>query len=300
MASPSDLAGQRVLVTGASGFTGRHVVEQLRQAGAEVHDLRAGGVGAAANLLDRDALRARIEEVAPHRVLHLAAISFVAHGDAEEIYKVNIVGTRNLLEALASLPVRPDNVLVASSANVYGNASGVLDEDAPLSPQNDYAVSKMAMEAMASLWHERLPLTLVRPFNYTGVGQDVKFLIPKIVSHFQRGEQVIELGNTDVSRDFYDVRCVAAAYLRLLALPGTGETYNICSGEEHSLHAIIEMMRDISGRDIEVRVNPAFVRANEIKSLRGDNHRLRGRIGELPAFDMRDTLRWMYQGDGRA
>lgn len=298
VASPSNLAGKRVLVTGALGFTGQHVIRVLTEAGCDVHDLGNGADGTPVNLLDRPTLQDAVSRIAPHYVVHLAAISFVAHGDAEEIYKVNIVGTRNLLEALATLPVPPENILLASSANVYGNVGGVLDETAPFAPQNDYAVSKMAMEAMASLWSERLPLTLVRPFNYTGVGQDEKFLIPKIVAHFRKGATVIELGNTDVSRDFYDVRCVADVYARLLAAPGTGQAYNVCSGAEHSLHEVVDMMCRIAGRDIEVRVNPAFVRANEIKSLRGDNARLRQRIGELPAFSLEATLRWMYEAPG--
>jgi len=295
VASRSDLSGQRVLVTGASGFTGRYMASRLREAGCEVCDLRADGDGKAVNLLDRAALRARVAEAAPQRVVHLAAISFVAHGDADEIYRVNIVGTRNLLEALAALPDPPSNVLLASSANVYGNVGGVLDETSPLSPQNDYAVSKMAMEAMAALWSDKLPLTTVRPFNYTGRGQDEKFLIPKIVSHFRRGARSIELGNVDVSRDFYDVRCVTAAYFSLVALPGRGETYNVCSGEEHSLQEIIRMMQRIAGYEIDVRVNPAFVRGNEIRSLRGDNRKLLACIGPAPRFDLESTLRWMYQ-----
>lgn len=294
MASHSDLAGKRVLLTGAAGFTGRYVFDLLRGAGAEVHELHSGGAKPV-NLLDRVALTARVHAIMPHRVVHLAAISFVAHGDAEEIYRVNVVGTRNLLDALASLPEAPSNVLLASSANVYGNAEGVLGEDAPLSPQNDYAVSKMAMEAMASLWTDKLPLTMVRPFNYTGRGQDEKFLIPKIVSHFRRGADLIELGNVDVSRDFSDVRDVAAAYLRLLSGQGAGQIYNICSGTAWSLAEIIELMRGISGRDIEVRVNPAFVRPNEVKSLIGNNSKLRARIGDLPGFDLAGTLRWMYE-----
>lgn len=294
MASRSELAGQRILVTGASGFTGRYVVERLLAAGSEVHGLRLPD-GSAVDLLDREALNAYVTAVRPQRVVHLAAISFVAHGDADEIYRVNVVGTRNLLEALAGLEEPPAHVLLASSANVYGNASGVLDEEAPLRPQNDYAVSKMAMEGMARLWVDRLPLTVVRPFNYTGVGQDEKFLIPKIVAHFRRGADVIELGNIDVSRDFYDVRGVAAAYEGLLALSGTGEVYNVCSGQEHSLQEVIDLMRDISGRSIDVRVNPAFVRSNEVKSLRGDNRKLLAAVGCMPAFDLGETLRWMYE-----
>lgn len=296
MVSPSDIAGKRVLITGASGFTGRYVMERLREDGWEVVQLSVPGETASGtvNLLDRDALRASLQRLQPHAVVHLAAISFVAHGDAEEIYRVNVVGTRNLLEALAELSVPPSHVLLASSANVYGNAGGVLDEQAPLAPQNDYAVSKMAMEAMAQLWGERLPITIVRPFNYTGVGQSERFLIPKIVSHFQRRADVIELGNIDVSRDFYDVRHVAQVYARLLTLPASGDVYNVCSGVEWSLEQVIDTLRDISGHDIEVRINPAFVRANEVKSLRGSNEKLRRILGSMPDFDFSSTLKWMY------
>lgn len=297
MVSRSEMAGDRVLVTGASGFTGRYVIDQLQAQGCEVVQLsRSGDTDSATsvNLLDREALREAVRRLQPRRVVHLAAISFVAHGDAEEIYRVNIVGTRNLLEALAGLPQPPVHVLLASSANVYGNAGGTLSELAPLLPQNDYAVSKVAMEAMAGLWRDRLPITVVRPFNYTGVGQSERFLIPKIVSHFQRRAEVIELGNLDVSRDFYDVRNVVRIYAGLLALPAAGETYNVCSGTEWSLQQVIDALRSISGHDIEVRVNPDFVRANEVKSLRGSNRKLMGALGDLPEFDFAETLSWMY------
>lgn len=297
MVSPSEIPGKRVLITGASGFTGRYVIERLQADGYEVVTLgsHAGPSGTASvDLLDRAALQAALDALQPAYVIHLAAISFVAHGDADEIYRVNIVGTRNLLEALAGLPKLPVHVLLASSANVYGNVGGVLGEDAPLSPQNDYAVSKMAMEAMASLWKDRLPITVVRPFNYTGVGQSERFLIPKIVAHFKQRAAVIELGNIDVSRDFYDVRCVAELYARLLARPASGEVYNICSGVEWSLERVIDTLREISGHDIEVRVNPAFVRENEVKSLRGSNEKVLGSVGKMLPFDFSSTLAWMY------
>ncbi|MGH8232947.1 MAG: GDP-mannose 4,6-dehydratase, partial [Rhodanobacteraceae bacterium] len=190
---------------------------------------------------------------------------------------------------------KPHSVVLASSANIYGNATvEPITEDTPPAPANDYAVSKLAMEYMARLWMDQLPITLVRPFNYTGVGQSGNFLIPKIVAHFRRGEQIIELGNTDVSRDFSDVRDVARAYTAIAEKTPTGETVNICSGQGHSLGEVLALMATIAGYKIEVRVNPAFVRANEVKRLVGSNVRLREITGFTPAIPLEETLRWMY------
>lgn len=288
------------LVTGASGFTGRYVCEALAAAGYRVRKWgRTPGESREfsddIDLLDSKAVEADVRAVLPSIVVHLAAISFVAHGDVDEIYRVNVVGTRNLLAALASQQSRPSRVILASSANIYGNAGGVIDELQTPAPQNDYAVSKLAMEYMAKLWFETLPITIVRPFNYSGVGQSEKFLLPKIVSHFKCREPVLELGNLDVSRDFYDVRCVAEAYKRLAMSEPTSPVINVCSGQEHSLRMVLELMTKISGHHLEVRVNPDFVRANEVKRLKGDNRRLLAEVGALPAISLEDTLRWMYE-----
>jgi nucleoside-diphosphate-sugar epimerase len=270
----------------------------LRERGWEVVGWGHGehdGCAREVNLTDAREVEEAVGHAAPDVVVHLAAISFVAHGDAEEIYRVNLLGTRNLLSALAGLPKRPRHVLLASSANVYGNAGGVLTEDAVPSPQNDYAASKLAMEYMAKLWQTSLPLTIVRPFNYSGVGQSERFLLPKIVSHFRRRATTIELGNLDVSRDFNDVRNVVDIYARLLDVEGSGATYNVCSGQEHTLEEVIEIMRRLSGHSMTVRTNPDFVRVNEVKSLRGDASRLEATIGKLPEFFMEGMLRWMYE-----
>jgi nucleoside-diphosphate-sugar epimerase len=290
----------RALLTGCHGFTGRYVAAELEADGYEIIGLahdgdppRAGVLRA--NLLDREAVRRAVDEARADAVIHLAAIAFVAHGDVDEIYRTNIVGTRNLLEALAAVEHGPRSVVLASSANIYGNAGmGPIDEDTPPAPANDYAVSKCAMEQMARLWMERLPVTLVRPFNYTGVGQSESFLIPKIVAHFRRGDRVIELGNTDVARDFSDVRDVARAYAAIVARAPAGEVVNICSGTAHTLGEVLEMMTRIADYTIEVRVNPAFVRSNEVKRLVGSNARLRALTGFAPAIPLQETLRWMF------
>jgi len=250
----------------------------------------------AVDLCDRAAVANVIDEVQPDVVVHLAGIAFVAHIDAELIYRVNVVGTRNLLEALANARRQASSVLLASSANIYGNASvALIDESVAPAPANDYAVSKLAMEHMARLWMDKLPIVIARPFNYTGPGQADNFLLPKIVSHFRRREPRIELGNLAIARDFSDVRMVAQCYRRLLAMAPAGEAYNVCSGRSHSLASLIDMMTEIAGYRIEVQVNPAFVRANEVLTLAGSNAKLVAVIGQVEPPPLAETLRWMYQ-----
>lgn len=294
---------KRALITGVKGFTGRYLAAEL-----EAHGWEVWGTGAHeeagdpryrhVDLADAGGLRAVIEEVRPDAVVHLAAIAFVGHGDADAFYRVNLIGTRNLLAALAGAAQRPQCVLLASSANVYGNATeGMLNESTPPNPANDYAVSKLAMEWMARLWMDRLPIVIARPFNYTGVGQAESFLLPKIVAHFRRCAETIELGNLDVWRDFSDVRAVARAYRRLLEVAPVGETVNVCSGRTHSLREALAMAEAITGRSMRVDVNPAFVRANEVRTLCGDPAKLRTLIGQWDTLPLEDTLRWMLGRD---
>lgn len=148
---------------------------------------------------------------------------------------------------------------------------------------------------MARTYDDRLPLIITRPFNYTGVGQEEHFLIPKIVAHYRRREPAIELGNLDVVRDFSDVRFVVEVYRRLLESEARAETVNLCSGRGVALGEIIERMNQIAGHAIQVNVNPAFVRANEIRRLIGDNGKLQRMIGPLPIFPIHDILSTLYR-----
>jgi nucleoside-diphosphate-sugar epimerase len=300
VAGPREGEGRRALITGLRGFTGYYMARELSAAGYHVHGTVLPGEPTgpdifAVDLLDRASVAASIEQVRPDVVVHLAGIAFVAHNDADQMYRVNVVGTRNLLEALAAGSHKPASVLLASSANIYGNADvAVIDENVRPSPANDYAVSKLAMEYMARLWMDKLPITIARPFNYTGVGQSDNFLLPKIVSHFRKEARRIELGNLAIARDFSDVRMVARSYRRLLAAAPAGEAFNVCSGQPHTLESLIDMMSEIAGYRIEVHVNPAFVRANEVLTLTGSNAKLAGVIGKIEPTPLLETLRWMY------
>lgn len=274
----------RIFLTGASGFTGRHFQTLASQAGHVVEPLTA-------DLNDKNGLSAELHKAKPDAVVHLAAISFVGHADATAFYAVNVVGSMNLLSALSELPIAPKSVLLASSANVYGNCeiSPIAEDQAP-EPVNHYATSKLAMELMARTYVDRLPIVVTRPFNYTGPGQAANFLIPKLVSHFARREPIIELGNLHVEREFNDVRMVCNAYLRLLDSGIAGETYNVCTGRPYSLSEVIQELEKLTDHHMQVKVNPAFVRANEVHRLCGSPSKLEACIGEPTDISLRETL----------
>lgn len=296
----------RILITGVDGFTGRYLTALLAGQGHEVVGISHGAIampikGLASSytcdLTDAEGLKNILLAVQPDKVAHLAAIAFVAHGAIDDIYRTNVVGSRNLLEAVSAAG-SVDAVLLASSANIYGNrVSGAIDETVAPDPINDYAVSKLAMEFVARLYQDRLPIIIARPFNYTGIGQSTNFVIPKIIDHVRRGATTIELGNLDVARDFSDVRDVVLAYAALINEPDAiDQVFNICSGTAETLRNVIAMIRDISGHDFNVTVNPAFVRENEVKMLWGDRTKIENAIGQRPSHKLRDTLTWMLEG----
>jgi GDP-6-deoxy-D-talose 4-dehydrogenase len=273
-----------MLVTGADGFTGVHFVKHAREAGYDVFEFNA-------DLTNPVAVQNQINQAAPDVVVHLAAISFVGHEQANAFYDVNVIGTLNLLEALLKLPKLPARVLLASSANVYGNCElSPIAETQPPAPLNHYAMSKLAMEHLARTYANRLPIFFVRPFNYTGSGQVESFVIPKIVAHFKRRAHTIELGNLTVEREYNDVQMVTDAYLKLLTKAVVGEIYNICTGKTYTLHQVIDTLTDLTAHQMNVVVNPAFVRANELQRLCGDATKLVSVIGVSKLISLKETL----------
>lgn len=296
--TPSSPRGS-VLLTGADGFTGAYARAELEAAGYSVIGAVMGAVRSEQEVsLDITSLPDCIDvlqKIRPDYVMHLAGISFVAHAEASDFYRVNVIGTTNLLQGLVDAGVQPKRVLIASSANVYGNVAGRLTEAQMPAPVNHYAVSKLAMEHMVHTWFDRLPIVISRPFNYTGIGQSGQFLVPKIVDHFTRRAAVIELGNLDVERDFSDVRFVARAYRGLLEQDCVGQTVNICSGRPYSLRMLLETMQTLCGYTIDVRINPAFVRASEVTTLVGSPAKLQSILGPMTEMPIEETLRWMAQ-----
>ena len=289
---------KKVLVTGNDGFTGKHLSNKLKLSGFRVIGLSDEISDAEdvymCNLLEKENLQQVIAEIQPDYVVHLAAISFVGHDNADDFYRINVIGTENLLEALLQLEQKPTKVLIASSANIYGNCekSPIRETQQPL-PVNHYAMSKVAMEFMARTYLDRLPLFFTRPFNYIGLGQSESFIIPKLISHFVKKAEVIELGNLNVEREFNDVRFVCDAYLRLLDVAKPGEAYNICTGKPVKLSSVISLITKMTGHKINVEVNPAFVRETEVHQLFGNPEKLLNTIGTIQQPTLEETLSWM-------
>ena len=282
----------RILLTGDQGFTGKYLRKDLERRGFEVVGLKAD---LGLDILDGSKLQSKVKNLNLDYACHLAAVSSVTHGRLVDFYNVNVIGTLNLLQAL-TCNLNIQKVILSSTANLYlGNAYKKLSEDMPIKPSNHYAVSKLAMEEISRQFADDLPITLTRPFNYTGVGQDHKFLVPKIINAFKKRLDVIELGNLDVVRDYSDVRTVSETYCNLLLTERPLNVVNICSGAGHSINEIIEYCCKISGHRPRIVVNSAFVRNNEITRLVGDNTVLRSCLPETAKISLKETLVWMLE-----
>ena len=290
---------KKVLITGIDGFTGKYLESFFEKKGYEIFGTVLSETDSknyfTCDIRKSSDIQDVIANVQPNYILHLAAISFVGESDSSLIYDVNVIGTQNILDAVIKSKLNPEKIIIASSATVYGNqGKEVLDESMCPMPVNHYGISKLAMEHVVRTYFDKLNIIMTRPFNYTGTGQAEHFLIPKIVKHYQEKAEIIELGNLHVAREFNSIDFVAKVYMELMQSNINSETVNLCSSKAIKLLDVIEMMNDISGYEIEVRVNPAFVRENEIPVLRGSVEKLSELIGKVDSDNFNVTLKQMY------
>jgi GDP-4-dehydro-6-deoxy-D-mannose reductase len=300
----------RVLVTGADGFVGRHLVRRLLARGDEVGAAcRPGGPGVAGagvalipfELTEDRSIRAALD-YGPDAVVHLAAVASTreAREDPGQAWVVNAAGTARLAEAMAAR--RTDGhdsvLLVISSGEVYGAGGGVPRvESDPLQPISPYAASKVGAEVAAlEVWRRTGLRTIVaRPFTHTGPGQDPRFVLPAFVSRLRaarasgRGE--VPTGNLDPVRDLLDVRDVVEAYLALLGAGVPGEVYNVARGEGCSLRELFHRLAELVGVAAEPQPSAELQRAKDIPHLVGDTSKLRRATGWSPAISLDATLR---------
>ena len=290
----------RVLITGAGGFAGRHLVTACREAGEEVVSLARSSGDVRADLVDARATRAAIAEVRPDVVHHLAANAHVGRSwqDPAAYLHDNLAMTQNLLEAVRA--EAPDAVVVvASSGEVYGPPATLpVDESAPLRPQNPYAVSKAACDLLAGFHADAHGARVVRAraFNHAGPGQEPAYAIASFTRQaaegLERGDDPIRVttGNPRTRRDYTDVRDVVRAY-RDLAARGEPGVFNVCSGSPASAGEIVTRIGVLAGVEIDHRVDPGLGRAHEVMEIRGSAEALRAATGWEPRIGFDDTLR---------
>lgn len=294
------MTNKRLLVTGSTGFVARHVRAACHD-GGPLAGWEFNGNSPGWDIRDKAAVRELVERVRPDGVLHLAAQSFVPRSfeSPQETLEINVIGTANLLQALAAIGFR-GRMVFASSGDVFGR---VPDEALPVTearipePRNPYAVSKIAAEQLCLQWHrtEGLDVLIGRPFNHVGPGQDSRFVLPALarqVAAIADGRQppVIEAGDIDTTRDFTDVRDVVAAYAAMLTNGLAGSTYVIGSGVERRVRDLLLELCRIAAIEPEIRQDVAKIRPAEQRRMVADAGRLRVDTGWAPKIPFETTL----------
>jgi GDP-4-dehydro-6-deoxy-D-mannose reductase len=297
----------RVLVTGAAGFVGGHMIHNLLESGHKViacarHPIPAQG-GIKVEVFDirqAEHVKSALISNSPDAVIHLAAIASVpdSWADPNLTYRVNLLGAGNLLEALRDFP--QTRVLLVGSAQQYGRESTghPLVETDPLGPTSPYAVSKVAQELLGRLYFEEFsrPVLMTRTFNHFGPGQSPDYVMGSFCSQLvaiQKGEREprMEVGRLDSVRDFLDVRDVVNAYRVLIEKGEPGEVYNVCSGEGRRVGDILKLLIDEAELTSSVEVvedpNP---RAGDLDQLIGDNSKIRSQVPWEPLIPLETSL----------
>jgi GDP-4-dehydro-6-deoxy-D-mannose reductase len=280
----------KTVITGGTGFAGSHLADLCQAEGDEVVLLsRSEGV----DLRDPDATRQAIADAEPEVVYHLAAQAHVgrAWADPSGTLQDNLVLATSVLEAVRAAAADA-TVVAVSSGEVYGPPQSLpVTEEAPLRPQNPYAVSKAATDLLARFYADAhgLHVVIPRAFNHAGPRQDPAYAIASFARQVALGTVVVT-GNPQTRRDYTDVRDVARAY-RMLALHGEpGETYNVCSGRTASAAELVAQLAAIAGKEIDHQVGDHLLRAHEVMEIRGSSDKLREATGWEPQIPLEQTL----------
>ncbi|HTU69701.1 MAG TPA: GDP-mannose 4,6-dehydratase [Candidatus Baltobacteraceae bacterium] len=300
----------RAVVTGATGFVGRYLVDALSEAGYET--LACGGP-ADSHVLPLDvtelaSVRAAIDLGNPDVVFHLAASTFVPDSIAAPMatYLTNVRGTANVAQAIRDSSVR---LVFASSAEVYGSQPPEmfpLRETCAPAPANPYAASKAAAEMLllGEAGSLGLDVVVARAFNHIGPGQSDRFAVANFASQLAAiaagGPPLLYAGNLDAKRDFLDVRDVVRAYIALAERGRSGEIYNVCSGTARSIREVLGELIVAAHVPVEVRDDPARARPSDVPILVGDASKLRAATSWEPRVPFAASIRDIYEAAAKS
>lgn len=296
----------KILVTGATGFVGTHLMELLRsQPEAEVYGTSMTPYDDPSirqiDLTDAEAVRQLLDELKPDQIYHLAAFASPALSFKQPVEAITstIVMQLNLFESCQSLGLKP-RILVVSSGQNYGKVEKSdlpVEETRAFDYASPYAVAKAAQENLATLYSKLgLECVVARPFNHIGPGQQPGYLVPdlcKQIAEIEAGsaEPVIKVGNLTSKRDFTDVRDVVRAYLLLMEHGKAGEVYNVCSGRSVAGQRVLDTLLELASKDIRVEQDPERMRPSDIEDLYGDFTKIHEHTGWERKISLKQTLR---------
>lgn len=299
------------LITGASGFVGRHLVAELESAtdwsvvgvGRRATSLGARTRVLACDLRDADLVRRTVEHVAPDVIFHLASQSYVPQSVAApaETLTNNLVGTLHVLETVRGAQM-DTKIVAVGSAEEYGFVAPdevPVTESQPFRPGNPYAVSKIAQDMLALQYALSYGMSIVRmrPFSHVGPGQSDRFVLSTFARQIAEAElgliePTILTGNLDAIRDFLDVRDVVRAYRLVIDSiePGAGEVYNLASGVGWRIGDLLDKLIDMADVPVKVKQDPSRLRPSDVPVLIGDATQFRERTGWQPERAIESTL----------
>ena len=282
---------KKALIFGVDSFTGNYLEQSFEKKGIKVFGTTFShkNTSTHCDITNYIECAQLIDSIRPDYVVNLSGISFVPYMDYKQIYDVNFNGAINILKACEE-HVPKCKLLLVSSGQIYASSNDAIDESHELRLSNHYAVSKYSMERVAIL--SSIDVKIARSFNYTGVGQDNNFLIPKIVSHYKHAKTIITLGDIDIHRDFSDVRDVTDAYISILFSDSKDQIFNVCSNTKHSIVDILSFLNKQCGYEMNVKQSLEFMRSDIIRSVKGDNSRLKA-LGWKQSHSFFNTLKWM-------
>lgn len=298
-----------VLITGASGFVGRHLVHLLRDiTGWNLIGLQAhhgshlpGVRQLVCDLRDADLTQRVIERHRPDIIFHLAAQAYVPKAVANpgDTIVNNAVSQVNVLESCRACGIDPV-ILVVSSAEVYGEVSPEnipIAESQPFQPRNPYAVSKVTQDMLGLQYHLSygMKVVRVRPFNHIGPGQNDRFVVSSLARQiaeieFGVADPVLLVGNLDAVRDFLDVRDVVKAYVAVATEKFAGDVFNVASGIGVTISEVLNELIGFSSSDVVIRQDPARMRPSDIPILIGDSTKLRNATGWRESIPVKQSL----------
>lgn len=301
----------KILVTGASGFVGQHLISVLKDSYSIIGTVNDGPPESSSGLIyekldvtDKTQVFGLLNKHRPDAIVHLAAISTTWSENPEEIFKTNFDGTFNIYDSIVKIAQRKPyspKVIFASSGTIYGKAKNPksINEDTEIKPLNFYSTSKSCADRLSYQYSQshKLKVVVIRSFNLTGPGQNLGFFVPDMCSQIAKIEKypsknTVEVGNLDSVRDFLDVRDAVLAYKALIEIDyENGEVFNLCSGVGRKMEDVLNTLISLSNKEVKIKVDPLRIQKSDIPIFIGNNQKLKRLTGWKPRINFDQTLK---------